>query len=116
MRQNECIVIAATRSSFIGLASSSYTFRWQEVITHVPCGGGGTSSPGELIISAELKSIDGVGEILGSAGPSGVWQSCPGISYSGQMQFDSSDISNMESDGSFEGVILHEMGHVIGVG
>lgn len=30
--------------------------------------------------------------------------------------FDLDDIDDMESQGTFEGVILHEMGHVIGVG
>ena len=32
------------------------------------------------------------------------------------MRFDIDDIASMEADGTFEGVILHEMGHVIGVG
>ena len=32
------------------------------------------------------------------------------------MRFDIDDTANMEADGTFEGVILHEMGHVIGVG
>ena len=32
------------------------------------------------------------------------------------MRFDIDDIATMEEDGTFEGVILHEMGHVIGVG
>lgn len=69
-----------------------------------------------LVITAVLKEIDGVGGILGSAGPTGVWQEFPGISYSGQMEFDLADMQSMEDNGSFKGVILHEMGHVIGVG
>lgn len=68
------------------------------------------------MITAVLKSIDGPGGILGSAGPTGVWQDHPGISYSGMMEFDSDDMQSMEDNGSFKGVILHEMGHVIGVG
>ena len=32
------------------------------------------------------------------------------------MTFDIDDIANLENQGTFEGVILHEMGHVIGVG
>lgn len=90
--------------------------RWATVIQFVPGGGAPGQTAGELVISAELQSMDGAGGILGSAGPTGVWRDAPGISYSGQMVFDIGDIDQMESDGSFEGVILHEMGHVIGVG
>ncbi|CAN0455293.1 unnamed protein product, partial [Scytosiphon promiscuus] len=79
-------------------------------------GGAPNQKAGVLVITAGLKSIDGPGGILGSAGPTGVWQDHPGISYSGMMEFDSDDMQSMEDNGSFKGVILHEMGHVIGVG
>ncbi|CAN0364935.1 unnamed protein product, partial [Scytosiphon promiscuus] len=69
-----------------------------------------------LLIDATLEAIDGVGNTLGSAGPSSVWEACNTVSAEGKMRFDVDDIANMEADGSFEGVILHEMGHVIGVG
>ena len=32
------------------------------------------------------------------------------------MQFDSADLASMEASGSLYGVILHEMGHVLGIG
>ena len=38
------------------------------------------------------------------------------ISTDGEMTFDLYDVENMERSGSFYEVILHEMGHVIGVG
>ncbi|CAM9332643.1 unnamed protein product, partial [Laminaria digitata] len=90
--------------------------RWSEVITHVPCGGTDDDPAGRLLISSTLETIDGVGGILGSAGPSRIWDSCRTISFVGAMRFDIDDIASMERDGIFEGVILHEMGHVIGVG
>ena len=90
--------------------------RWSEVITHVPCGGNSEFPAGRLLISSTLEPIDGVGGVLGSAGPSQIWSSCRTISLLGAMRFDIDDIANMEADGTFEGVILHEMGHVIGVG
>ncbi|CAN0521053.1 unnamed protein product, partial [Laminaria digitata] len=90
--------------------------RWSEVITHVPCGGNDDNPAGRLLISSTLETIDGVGGVLGSAGPSQIWTSCRTISLIGTMRFDIDDIANMEADGTFEGVILHEMGHVIGVG
>ena len=45
-----------------------------------------------------------------------MWNACNTISAEGNMRFDIDDILNLEANGSFEGVILHEMGHVIGVG
>ncbi|CAN0069713.1 unnamed protein product, partial [Laminaria digitata] len=90
--------------------------RWSEVITHVPCGGTSAYPAGRLLISATLEPIDGSGGVLGSAGPNSVWSCCNTISLEADMRFDIADISSMEAAGIFEGVILHEMGHVIGVG
>ncbi|CAN0337945.1 unnamed protein product, partial [Scytosiphon promiscuus] len=69
-----------------------------------------------LLISSTLEGIDGVGGVLGSAGPTNVWNSCLTVSFEGAMTFDIDDIASLENQGTFEGVILHEMGHVIGVG
>ncbi|CAN0526363.1 unnamed protein product, partial [Scytosiphon promiscuus] len=69
-----------------------------------------------LLISATLEAIDGVNGVLGSAGPTRIWSGCRSISSLGTMRFDIADIDSMEQNGIFEGVILHEMGHVIGVG
>lgn len=60
--------------------------------------------------------MDGVDGTLGSAGPTSVWSACPTISATGKMKFDIDDIASMEEEDIFEGVILHEMGHVIGIG
>ena len=95
--------------------------RWSEVITHVPCGGSVQSPAGRLAITATLEEIDGAGgpngdNILGFAGPTRIWGSCPTVSYMGEMTFDIFDIGEVEANGNFEGLILHEMGHVIGVG
>lgn len=71
---------------------------------------------GRLLITATLAAIDGVGESLGSAGPQSVWSGCRSIAVEGDMTFDTADIGGMETDGTFEGYVLREMGHVIGVG
>ena len=68
------------------------------------------------MINVKLAEIDGLGGVFGFSGPTAVWMACNTISAEGEMIFDISDISNLEAEGSFEGVILHEMGHVIGVG
>ncbi len=70
-----------------------------------------------LTISASGVAIDGVGGILGSAGPTGaVSQGGFVLATAGQMQFDSADLSSLESSGSLQNVILHEMAHVLGFG
>ncbi|CAM9658580.1 unnamed protein product, partial [Laminaria digitata] len=69
-----------------------------------------------LLISSTLEGIDGVGGVLDPAGPTNVWNSCRTISFEGAMTFDIDDITDLENQGTFEGVILHEMGHVIGIG
>ncbi|CAB1103880.1 unnamed protein product [Ectocarpus sp. CCAP 1310/34] len=105
--------------------------RWSEVLTHIPCSGtnGNGGAAGELTITSTLETIDGVYGTLGFAGPRGTYSDCRGISYSGEIlltvymlsvstvrTFDIDDIAEMERQGTFEGVILHEMGHVIGTG
>ncbi len=75
-----------------------------------------------LTISASGVAIDGVGGVLGSAGPqTGFYNNSAGTAdyvyvSTGQMQFDTADLANMESNGSLFSVIVHEMAHVIGFG
>lgn len=38
------------------------------MISHVPCGGTFVAPPGELLITAELKQLDGPGGLLGQVG------------------------------------------------
>lgn len=109
-------------------AFESAAARWSRVITadlsDVPvslaagvCGTGQPSfnlSVDDLLIFAAITPIDGVGSVLGSAGPCYVRGS--GTSFLGTMQFDAADMAGMETAGMLEGVILHEMGHVLGIG
>ena len=39
-----------------------------------------------------------------------------GLPVYGAMRFDSADVANLEAGGQLETVILHEMGHVLGIG
>ncbi len=72
----------------------------------------------KLTITANNPGIDGVGGTLGSAGPT--FGNSFGGSYlyatAGSMSFDSADVNALELAGTFGDVILHEMGHVIGIG
>ena len=68
----------------------------------------------DLIIYAELVPIDGVSGVLGSAGPCLIRDTGPtGV---GRMRFDTADLQALENSGNLDEVILHEMGHVIGIG
>jgi hypothetical protein len=70
-----------------------------------------------LTIDASGTTIDGVGGVLGQAGPTfGTSQGGYVLATQGTMQFDTADLANMESNGSLLYVILHEMAHVIGFG
>lgn len=83
-----------------------------------PCVAGliinGESIPG-LRIYATIEAIDGVGGVLGSAGPC-YTRSSNDLTVVGRMRFDSADMDNMAANGSLGAVILHEMLHVIGIG
>jgi hypothetical protein len=68
----------------------------------------------DLLIIATVEAIDGPGGILGSAGPCLVRNSwLPAL---GTMRFDAADVATMQANGSYTSVILHEMGHVLGIG
>ncbi|QDT44366.1 putative outer membrane protein pmp20 precursor [Gimesia alba] len=91
--------------------------RWSEIITgDVPdVIVAGIGLVDDLRIEATAPAIDGVGGILGQAGPRTV-RTGSFIPATGIMQFDSADLANLEANGQLIDVILHEMGHVIGIG
>ncbi|MGY1829123.1 leishmanolysin-related zinc metalloendopeptidase [Geodermatophilus sp. SYSU D01180] len=72
----------------------------------------------DVVIDAQGIPIDGVGGILGQAGPRLVRPPGAGrhafLTIKGQMEFDTDDLASMEERGTLLDVITHEMGHVIG--
>ena len=71
----------------------------------------------DLRIDAEGVIIDGPGQILGQAGPRLVRTPTDGgLPITGIMSFDSADLSQLETNGSLQNVIVHEMAHCIGIG
>ena len=82
----------------------------------------GTGSPAisrgtfdDLLIFVTIEPIDGPFSILGSAGPCYV-RSASYLPFVGRMRFDEADMDRLAASGSLENVILHEMGHVLGIG
>jgi Viral BACON domain/Leishmanolysin len=70
----------------------------------------------DLLIFASIAPIDGPGKILGQAGPAAIRASTNDLTIIGCMQFDEADVEALEGEGTFNEVILHEMGHVLGYG
>lgn len=102
--------------------------RWEQVITagvpdvplELPAGFLGwvpafSGTVDDVLIDARDTPIDGPGNVLGSAGGilirSGHWQP-----YYGIMEFDTADLQMLADSGRLDDVILHEMGHVLGLG
>jgi len=69
----------------------------------------------DVEIDAAGVAIDGVGGILGQAGPTGL-RVGSFLPFSGIMQFDTADLGALEASGQLQDVILHEMAHVLGLG
>jgi hypothetical protein len=120
-------------SSSQRLAFDRAAARWQEIITgnlqpaianpgDIPPGACGINHPAftgyidDLLIWVEVTNLDGPGGILGQAGPCFLRTASPPLPIAGIMQFDAADLANLQSSGTLEAVILHEMAHVLGVG
>ena len=103
--------------------------RWSQVIhtgladlsLSYPAGGCGADSAAfsgaidDVLITASVTAIDGPGRVLASAGPC-YYRTADGLALAGSMQFDVADIVSLENSGDLEDVVLHEMGHVLGIG
>ena len=123
--------VGTAPSTTIQSAFTNAASRWSQIITgDLPDVGTGTAAgPGscgqanfpdtrnttidDVIIYAEIAAIDGAGGTLGSAGPCFSFQ---GKTVIGYMKFDVADMDAMANNGTLGEVIVHEMGHVIGIG
>ena len=119
----------ATPSPRQQLAVSNAVARWQSVLTrdlsdipvNAPVNSCFTGQPAinervdDILILVELVEIDGVGSVLGEAGPCYV-RSDNGLPVLGHLKLDAADLRAMESSGTIDDVVLHEIGHVLGIG
>jgi hypothetical protein len=111
------------------LAVNRAIARWQSVITrdladimvNAPAGSCWAEQPAlneridDILIFVEFIEIDGAGKILGEAGPCYV-RSDNNLPIIGHLKLDAADLRQMESHGTIDDVVLHEIGHVLGIG
>ena len=69
----------------------------------------------DIVIFATIDSLDGPGNILGGAFPCWI-RDVGSLTLVGAMVFDSADMGTLEANNILNAVILHEMGHVFGIG
>ena len=77
-------------------------------------GKGGPKVVDDILITAELGNIDGVGNVLGQAGPTAL-RTANSLPATATMKFDLADVGTMTST-EFGYVVLHEMAHSLGFG
>ena len=110
-------------------AVSKAIARWQSVITRdltdIPLNSAANScfegQPAineridDIMIYVEFVDIDGAGKVLGEAGPCYV-RSDNNLPLLGHLKLDAADLRMMEQNGSIDDVVLHEIGHILGIG
>jgi hypothetical protein len=112
------------------LAFDSAEAKWERIIYQdVPdlnaftipsgtCGNSDSIGPvdiDDVLILMSIDSIDGPSSVLGQAGPCYI-RTTGRLTLAGVMKFDSADVSGLITAGQFDEVVLHEMGHVLGIG
>ena len=68
----------------------------------------------DLVISVSAPAIDGVNGLSAEAGPCHLRDN--NLPYFGAVQIDAADLDRLESEGLLEALVLHEIGHVLGLG
>ena len=99
--------------------------RWESIITRgvteqigghlAGCPPAADQVVDDILISVTLDSIDGPFNTLGFAGPCQL-RFLDGLPISGRMTFDTADVARLRQSGRLQATILHEMGHVLGIG
>ncbi len=110
-------------------AVSSAIGRWQNVITSdlqdIPVSAAASDCfagqpalnevTDDILIFIEFVNIDGAGKTLGEAGPCYV-RADNRLPIVGHLRLDVADLQQMEANGALDDVVLHEIGHVLGIG
>jgi hypothetical protein len=118
--------IGGTPTSAVQAAFTAARNRWQEIITgdlsdilmQTEADQCGThpalnETVDDMLILVTVDSIDGPGDVLGSAGPCYIRNS-NALPVVGRVLLDSADLAVADDNGVLETVILHEVGHTLG--
>ncbi|PSR17739.1 hypothetical protein C8255_11035 [filamentous cyanobacterium CCP3] len=104
--------LTATQRAVFEVAAA----RWSEIIIgDLPSAVVNGETIDDLLIEARGLSIDGPNGVLGQAGPTRL-RSGSMLPITGVMEFDIGDLARLEAEGGLLDVIIHEMGHVLGIG
>lgn len=110
---------AARIQGFITGDLANVNFTATNTLDLAPCGITGTPPLNEVVddifVYANVAPIDGVGNILGSAGPCYV-RTVGGLPIVAVMNLDVADLQNLQASNRLNDVILHEMMHTLGFG
>jgi hypothetical protein len=85
--------------------------RWSEVITGDLPEAGGID---DLVIAVDISDMDGVGGVLGEARIIG--QRPNGLPFHSEIVLDAADFAALKASGGLFAVIVHEIGHALGIG
>jgi hypothetical protein len=85
------------------------------ILSDIPAAGVRRGIIDDISITARLSAIDGVGGILGQAGPTSI-RVGSFLPATGLIEFDSADAASYQAAGLFDDIALHEMIHTIGFG
>ncbi|MEO7363195.1 MAG: leishmanolysin-related zinc metalloendopeptidase, partial [Gemmatimonadaceae bacterium] len=69
----------------------------------------------DLLLFVQLAPIDGPKNIIGQAAPCNAYLPV-GLTLMGFLQLDVADLDLMLSEGTLDNVVLHEIGHILGIG
>jgi len=119
------LVYLSTLSATHKAAFESARSRWEQAIVAdvedvgplSSCDSFHPATPGgvdDLVIYVTVDSIDGPFNALGEAGP--CYIRANGLPITGAMTFDEADLDWLADHGQLVNTILHEMGHVLGIG
>lgn len=72
-------------------------------------------SVNDLLVLVRVTNIDGPGKVVAQASPCFV-NSETKLPIMGFFEIDVDDVSRMEERGILDGVVLHELGHILGIG
>jgi hypothetical protein len=106
---------ASLKSAFSDAVDRFESIIWGDLPSATAWVGGSWTTVDDVAISAALVDIDGEGGILGQAGPTS-FRASTLLPATGLMRFDVADANWLDSQGSWDDVITHEMAHVLGFG